>query len=40
MRRRGLVELENRQLTIVDRRALEGVAEFDPNYLYLERMPF
>lgn len=40
MRRRGLVELENRQLTIVDRRGLEGVAEFDPTYLYLERMPF
>lgn len=40
LRRRGLVELENRQLTIVDRRGLEGVAEFDPGYLYLERMPF
>ena len=40
LRRRGLIELENRQLTIVDRRGLEGVAEFDPSYLYLERMPF
>ena len=37
LRRRGLVELENRQLTIRDRRGLEGVAEFDPAYLYLER---
>jgi len=37
LRRRNLVELENRQLTIRDRRGLEGVAEFDPTYLYLER---
>lgn len=40
LRRRGLVELENRQLTILDRGGLEGVAEFDPAYLYLERMSF
>ena len=39
LRRRGLVELENRQLTILDKRGLEGVAEFDPSYLYLERAP-
>ncbi len=39
LRRRGLVELENRQLTIIDRRGLEGVAEFDPSYLYLDRAP-
>lgn len=39
LRRRGLVELENRQLTILDRQGLEGVAEFDPSYLYLERAP-
>jgi CRP-like cAMP-binding protein len=39
LRRRGLVELENRQLTILDKRGLEGVAEFDPAYLYLDRMP-
>ena len=39
LRRRGLVELENRHLTILDRRGLEGVAEFDPAYLYLDRMP-
>src|SRR6476469_9489995 len=34
LRRRGLVELENRQLKILDRRGLEGIAEFDPAYLY------
>jgi CRP-like cAMP-binding protein len=39
LRRRGLVELENRQLTILDRRGLEGVAEFEPSYLYLDRAP-
>ena len=38
LRRRNLVELENRQLTILDRRGLEGVAEFDPSYLYLDRL--
>lgn len=37
LRRRGLVEFENRFVTILDRRGLEGVAEFDPCYLYLER---
>ena len=37
LRRRGLVELENRQLTILDKRGLEGVAEVDPSYLYLDR---
>ncbi len=36
LRRRGLVELESRQLTIRDRPGLEGVAEFDPTYLYLD----
>ncbi len=35
LRRRGLIELENRRLTIRDRRGLEGIAEFDPTYLYL-----
>jgi CRP-like cAMP-binding protein len=39
LRRKGLVEFENRHLTIVDRMGLEGIAEFDPNYLYLERHP-
>ena len=37
LRRKGLVEFENRHLTIVDRMGLEGIAEFDPNYLYLEQ---
>ena len=37
LRRRGLVEFENRQLTVLDQRGLEGVAEFDPAYLYLDR---
>jgi CRP-like cAMP-binding protein len=40
LRRRGLVELENRQLTIRDRPGLEGIAEFDPSYLYLEKRAF
>lgn len=37
LRRRHLVELGNRQLTIRDPRGLKGVAEFDPSYLYLDR---
>ena len=37
LRRRGLIDLENRHLTIRDRRGLEGVAEFDPSYLYLDK---
>ena len=37
LRRKGLVEAENRQIRIVDRDALEAVAEFDPGYLQLER---
>jgi len=37
LRRRGLVEFENKRLSIVDRRGLEGVAEFDPAYLYLDK---
>ena len=37
LRRRGLVDLENRKLTIHDRRGLEGLAEFDPGYLYLDK---
>ena len=36
---RGLVELENRKLRILDRRGLEGLAEFDPAYLYLDKLP-
>jgi CRP-like cAMP-binding protein len=37
LRRRELIELENRHLKILDRRGLEGVAEFDPSYLYLDK---
>ena len=37
LRRRGLVELENRHLKILNRRGLQGLAEFDPGYLYLEK---
>ncbi|HEY8591439.1 MAG TPA: Crp/Fnr family transcriptional regulator [Sphingomicrobium sp.] len=40
LRRRGLIELENRRLTILDRKGLEGVAEFDPGYLYLDKHDF
>lgn len=40
LRRRGLVILENRRLTILDRRGLEGVAQFDPSYLCLDRLPY
>ena len=40
LRRRKLIELENRRLTILDRKGLEEVAEFDTDYLYLDRMPF
>jgi len=39
LRRRGIVELENRHLIIRDMRGLEGVAEFDPSYLYLDKHP-
>jgi CRP-like cAMP-binding protein len=39
LRRKGMVEFENRHLAILDRVGLEGIAEFDPNYLYLERRP-
>ncbi len=37
LRRRGLIELGNRRVTLLDRPALEGLAEFDPAYLYLDR---
>ena len=37
LRRRGLIELENRHLTILDRHGLERVAEFDDAYLYLDK---
>ncbi|QNM83448.1 Crp/Fnr family transcriptional regulator [Sphingomonas sabuli] len=37
LRRKGLVESENRAITIRDRRGLEAIAEFDPSYLHLEK---
>jgi CRP-like cAMP-binding protein len=40
LRRRELIELTNRRLTILDREGLTALAEFDPAYLYLERRSF
>jgi CRP-like cAMP-binding protein len=37
LRRKRLVELEHRRVTLLDVDALESIAEFDPRYLYLER---
>lgn len=37
LRRRGIVESESRRIAIVDRPALESIAEFDPTYLQLEK---
>ena len=37
LRRRGVVELENRRVKIVDLPALESIAEFDDRYLYLDK---
>jgi CRP-like cAMP-binding protein len=39
LRRQGLIELENKRLTILDLPALRAVAEFDPAYLYFDRQP-
>ena len=39
LRRRELVEVENRQVRIIDPRGLESMAEFDPLYLYLGKQP-
>lgn len=39
LRRKGLVELQNRRLTINDLPALKAIAEFDDDYLYLEKNP-
>jgi CRP-like cAMP-binding protein len=40
LRRRGLVQLEHRRVKILDRPALQGIAEWDPAYLYLDRRRF
>jgi CRP-like cAMP-binding protein len=37
LRRTGLLELQNRRVTILDLEGLKGIAEFDPAYLYLEK---
>lgn len=37
LRRTGLVEAQNRQVTILDKSRLEALAEFDPRYLQLNR---
>lgn len=37
LRRKGLVEAENRHITILDRPRLEAIAEFDPTYLHLDK---
>jgi CRP-like cAMP-binding protein len=37
LRERSLVEFRGARVTILDLPALERLAEFDPNYLYLER---
>lgn len=37
LRRRKVVEAENRHITILDRAVLESIAEFDPAYLQLEK---
>jgi CRP-like cAMP-binding protein len=37
LRRRGFVEVGNRQVTILDKPGLEAVADFDPGYLHLEK---
>ena len=39
LRSRKLIELEQRQVTLLDLPKLKEVAEFDPAYLYLERRP-
>jgi CRP-like cAMP-binding protein len=39
LRRRSLIELHNKRLTILDMPGLQKIAEFDPSYLYLEHEP-
>lgn len=37
LRRRQVIEAENRHITILDKGALEAIAEFDPAYLQLDK---
>jgi CRP-like cAMP-binding protein len=39
LRRRELIELQSRRVTILDLDALRSLAEFNPDYLYLQRIP-
>lgn len=39
LRARELIRLQGKVLTILDRKGLQAVAEFSPDYLYLERKP-
>jgi CRP-like cAMP-binding protein len=39
LRKRGLIEVENRRATILDLPRLKALGEFDPYYLYLEKRP-
>lgn len=39
LRKRGLIELRDRMLRILDLPELQRVAEFDPCYLYVEKRP-
>jgi CRP-like cAMP-binding protein len=38
LRKRGLIELENRRATILDLKSLQAAGEFDGAYLYLEKI--
>lgn len=38
LRRRGVVDLQNRRVTINDLPALQSIAEFDTDYLYLDKV--
>jgi len=40
LRRRELIELSSRRMTILDHKGLEAVAQFDPTYLYLDPHAF
>lgn len=37
LRRRQVIEAENRHVTILDKGALEAIADFDPDYLQLDK---
>jgi CRP-like cAMP-binding protein len=37
LRRAGLITLEGRRLTILDLESLQSIAQFEPDYLYLDK---